>query len=300
MAKAREIKGRLKAVGNIERITKTMQMIATARFQATLLAATQSQAYTRKIAELVSDLTAASANDSQTNLTHPLLRRPSGTSKELLLVLTSNRGLCGGYNASVLRTASAFLRKQSKGGVDIEVVGKKGSAYFKFARTEVSKTHTQFGDKPDYSQVEQLAEQYMEQFVAGKYDSVSVAYMTFQSVGRQTPSVLTLLPLSQDSSQGTDAKESLEGQASSTEYGYSPSPTELLEELLPITVKTSLFQCFNEAIVSEHIARMVAMKYATDAAGKMNKELTRKFNRARQAAITTELSEIISGAAALQ
>ena len=299
MAKAREIKGRLKAVGNIERITKTMQMIATARFQATLLAATQSQAYTRKIVELVSDLTAASANDSQTNLAHPLLRRPSGTGKELLLVLTSNRGLCGGYNASVLRTASAFLRKQPEGGVDIEVVGKKGNAYFKFAHTEVSKTHTQFGDKPDYPQVEQLAEQYIEQFIAGKYDFVSVAYMTFQSMGKQTPNVLTLLPLSQDS-QEANANESREDQASSTQYEYSPSPTKLLEELLPITAKTTLFQCFNEAIVSEHIARMVAMKNATDAAGKMNKELTRKFNRARQAAITTELSEIISGAAALQ
>ncbi len=299
MAKAREIKGRLKAVGNIERITKTMQMIATARFQATLIAATQSQAYTRKIAELVSDLTTASANDNQTNVAHPLLRRPSGTGKEVLLVLTSNRGLCGGYNASILRTARAFLRKQTEGSVDIEVVGKKGNAYFKFARTEVRKTHTQFGDKPDYPQVEQLAEQYIEQFIADKYDSVSVAYMTFQSVGRQTPNVLTLLPLNQ-TSQERAANESQEDHASSTQYEYSPSPTELLEELLPITVKTALFQCFNEALVSEHIARMVAMKNATDAAGKMNKELTRKFNRARQAAITTELSEIISGAAALQ
>ena len=288
MAKEREIKGRMKAIANIQRITKTMQMIATARFQASQRAATESQPYTRKIAEMVAELAA-----SCEGLRHPLLRQATGEGRRLLLVLTSNRGLCGGYNAALLRSAVAFIREHAAQGVDIEMVGKKGVAYARFTRMALAAVHQQFGDKPDYADVRDLADRYMSMFVDGACDSVHVAYTSFQSVARQTPAVLTLLPL-QDPSAGAGPA------GGGSDYDFSPSAQQLLERLLPVTVRTRLFQCFNEAVVGEHIARMVAMKNATDSATKMGRELTRRYNRARQTAITTELSEIIGGAAALQ
>ena len=293
MAKSREIKGRMKAIANIRRITKTMQMIATARFQAALKNASDSKVYTQKIAELIGELATACGSDDTLALAHPLLRTASGSGKHLLLALTSNRGLCGGYNGSVLKQAAGYIKEHATSGVDIEVVGKKGVGYFRFTRTPVSAVHEQFADKPGGKDVEQLAEQYMTRFIAGEYDVISVAYMSFATVARQSATIATLLPL-QSPVEQTDTS------ATTTDYEFLPDADQLLDQLLPVTVKTTLCQCFNEAVVSEHIARMVAMKNATDAADKTGKQLARKFNRARQAAITTELSEIISGAAALE
>lgn len=288
----REIKGRIKAVGNIERITKTMQMISTARFQAMQKRATEAQAYTQRISEIVSEL---AANLTETGeVSHPLLSAPKpATGRELILVISSNRGLCGGYNANLLRTATAEINAGDN--VDLQVVGKKGSGYFKFTGVSVDAFHSHITDKPEYIDVERLAESYIQAFTEGKYDSIKVIYTAFVSMSRQQPRVHQLLPMD------PPAAERGEGKAAGPEtvYDFSPEPEELLGELLPITVKTSLFQCFNEATVSEQLMRMVAMKAATDAAGKMQKNLKRKFNRARQASITTELSEIIAGAAAL-
>ncbi|MCE9592397.1 MAG: ATP synthase F1 subunit gamma [Planctomycetes bacterium] len=294
MAKTREIKRRIRAVGNIKRITKTMQMIATARFQAAFRRASAAQPYTRKIAELVGEL-AATASAGGT-ISHPLLKSDKpATGRKLLLVIASNRGLCGGYNANILRVATAFLRDNKEAQIDLEIVGKKAQAYFKFIGRPVAKSYTQFGDNPRYEDVVQLADQYMQLFTAGGYDSIDVISMGFISMAKQTPKAVRLLPL-----ENPAAVAGEKAPAASVQYDFSPEPTELLNELLPITVKTQLFQCFNEAVVGEQIARMVAMKAATDSAGKMGKELTRRYNRARQSAITTELSEIIAGAAALE
>ena len=290
MAKTREIKGRMKAVGNIQRITKTMQMIATARFQAALKRATASKPYSKKIAELVSELAAAAGS-----VDHPLLRSPATqANRRLVLVISSNRGLCGGYNANVLRAAAQRLRDHAGTNVELQVVGKKALGYFKFAGRAVDVNHAQFGDEPKYVDVQRLAESYIEQFTQGKYDSIEVVSMAFESTSRQSPRVLTLLPLQPPAVAGTS------GTQAQVEYDYSPEPAVLLGELLPATVKVQLFQCFNDAVVSEQVSRMVAMKAATDAAGKMKKSLHRRYNRARQTAITTELTEIISGSAALE
>jgi F-type H+-transporting ATPase subunit gamma len=195
MAKTREIKRRIKAVGNIKRITKTMQMIATARFQAAQKRATAAQPYTRKIAELVGQLAAAaqsaapasaeSNGQAASGLSHPLLRTPEPrTNRELLLVLTSNRGLAGGYNGSILRLALTYIRAATAEGktVEVEVVGKKGVNFFKFNNVQVAKFHGEFADQPRYEQVEPLAERYMSEFSAGKYDAVRVVYMSFVSM----------------------------------------------------------------------------------------------------------------------
>jgi F-type H+-transporting ATPase subunit gamma len=313
MAQIREIKGRMKAVGNIKRITKTMQLIATARFQAAQKRATDAKPYTQKIAELVGELASAGGD-----IKHPLLEAPAKDEckgKELLLVLTANRGLCGGYNANILRTAVKFLNENKDKQIDIEVVGNKGVGFFKFSEIEVANIHKQFGDKPAFEDVDALANLYMAQFTGKDYDAVHVCYMSFQSVARQEPKVLNLLPLQPPKSDesekagGADVKDAnatSKGKADSAkmkavvDYDFSPEPEALLGQLLPSTLKATLFQCFNDATVGEQVARMIAMKAATDAAGKQGKALTRQFNRARQTAITTELTEIISGSAALE
>ncbi len=180
---------------------------------------------------------------------------------------------------------------------EIEVVGKKGVGIMKFQQVEVSKIH-QFGDKITYEMVRTVAEELIRRFSAGEISSVRVVYMKYISAGKQSPTVLQLLPFDA-SAAATGKKESGEKGGMAAIYEFSPDAATLLGDILPAAVKAVLFQCFNDAIVSEHVARMVAMKSATDAAGKMGKAYTRKYNRARQAQITTELTEIISGAAAL-
>lgn len=296
-ANIREIKGRMKAVGNIERITKTMQLIASARFQAMQKKATQSQAYTRKIGEMVGELAAALGSGG--DISHPLISPPDKpVGKELVLVLTSERGLCGAYNGNVMRKGLRYIRDEQ--GMDktrLEVVGKKGQAFCKFNGLDMAEKYA-FGDSPAYEDVEKLAQTYMDAFTAGQYDAVKVVYMKFESMSRQTPTVQTLLPLEPPAA--ADASASANGSKTQAVYEFSPDAETLLSELLPVTVKTTLFQMFNDAVVSEQLARMVAMKSATDAAGKQKTSLKRQFNRARQTAITTELSEIIGGAAALE
>lgn len=296
MGKTREIKKRIKAVGNIRRITNTMRMIATSKFSRAQQRATASKPFTEGVFELVKQIGQAAGESAS----HPLLSGPVGgtpaTARELTLVITSDRGLCGPYNGSILRAAMTHFRTSApaKAG-EIDIVGRKGAGFFKFANVEVSKQHT-FGDKPEYDTIAALAQSYMDRFVAGEISKVTVVYMRFISAGRQKPETMQLLPLRPPAS--TQSAEAGESKVS-VEYEFSPKAEILLGNLLPAAVKATLFQAFSDAIVSEHVARMVAMKSATDNAGKMGKALTRKFNRARQAQITTELTEIISGAAAL-
>ncbi len=294
-ANIREIKGRMKAVKNIQRITKTMQLIASARFQAMLKKATQGQAYADRIQAMVGQVAAAIAGDDSVG-DQPLLTPPSESpNRTLVLVLTSDRGLCGSYNTNVMRVAQQELAKTP---TRFEVVGKKGIGYAKFNKIEVDRAHLEFGDSPKYEQVAALAERLMQEFAAGQYDAVTVVYMRFLSMGKQQPEALQLLPLA---SPGSDPGLTSGAEAGlAVAYEFSPEPGKLLEALLPASVKVTLMRAFNDAAVSEQLARMVAMKAATDAAGKQGKALKRQFNRARQTAITTELSEIIAGAAALE
>jgi F-type H+-transporting ATPase subunit gamma len=292
MGKTREIKKRIKAVGNIRRITNTMRMIATSKFARAQQKATATKPYTEGVFELVRKI----ASTSGGQVTHPLIAgNPAARSApELTLIITSDRGLCGPYNGSILRAAMAHLRSSDavRNG-QIELVGRKGAAFLKFNGVNTSQQHV-LGDKPEFGQVEKIAQSYMDRFAAGQVSRVSVIFMRYISAGRQKPEVMQLLPL-QPPAQAADAPK-----ARTVEYEFSPPADQLLSALLPAAVKATLYQAFNDAIVSEHIARMIAMKSATDNAGKMGKRLTRQFNRARQAQITTELTEIISGAAALE
>ena len=311
MAKARAIVKRRKAVRNIRKITKTMQMIATAKFQKSLKRAVGTKPYTRKVRELVAELAA-----SVGNVEHPLLRQPTDadrTQRIALVVITSNRGLAGAYNGSVLRAAALFIRQQEAAGqaIDLFVSGKKGIGYFNYQKRPITQRFDQFGDMPRFVDVERVAESFIKEFTDAKYDAVHVAYMNFISAGQQKAEVITLLPLAGVAAKASPAKTSAVGQAPSaaasvatpvitqTTYDFYPDAKQLLDELLPQTVKTALFQCFLDAVTSENVARMIAMKSATDNADKMVKTLTMQYNRARQSQITTELSEIMGGVEAM-
>jgi F-type H+-transporting ATPase subunit gamma len=300
MAKARAIVKRRKAVRNIRKITKTMQMIATAKFQKSLKRAVGTKAYSSKVRELVAEV-ARNIGD----VSHPLLRRPSGndlTGTIALLVITSNRGLAGAYNGSVLRMSAHFIADQErqKKKIDLYVVGKKGASYFNFQKRPIAQ-RIDLGDAPKFTDAEKIANTFIEKFTAGQYDAVYVAYMNFISAGVQKANVLPLLPLA-----GVEApqpqKKTGESAAfaKSAVYEFIPDAKTLLDELLPQTVKTAIFQAFLDATTSEHVARMISMKSATDNADKMVKSLTMQYNRARQSQITTELSEIMGGVEAME
>ncbi len=291
MAQIRAIRKRMTAVGTIARITKTMQMIATAKFTSALSRARDSRPYTDAIRNLVCEVSSAAGDYDS-----PLFSAPASTGNELLLVITSDRGLCGAYNGNVLRKALLHTRgaKQNKSEVTLETAGKKATTFFKFQKLN-SRNQLIFGDKPSYEDVARVSKRYMEEFTNGDWDKISVAYTRFESNARQIPEVIQLLPLSQNS-----ADVDSEPQTNSNNYEFSPSAGEILDDLIPRSVITTLFQMFNDAVVSENIMRMIAMKAATENANELAKNLKRDYNRARQAQITTELTEIISGAAALE
>ncbi len=292
MAKTRAIVKRRKAIRNIRKITRTMELIATSRFKRAMDRAAQAEAYTRKIAELAADLSANAGAVS-----HPLLTPHPEVKNSLLLVLCSNRGLCGGYNASILREAVAHIREvQAEGAtLHLELSGKKAIAYFRFQGVPAERTYTQFEDRPRFDQVEELANRYIAEYVAGRLDRVEVAYMKFFNAARQAPVVETLLPLSAGA-----AERPREERPRAVEYEFLPGAQDILQELLPVSFKVRLFKCFLDAAVSEQIARRVTMSAATENADEMIKSLTALYNRARQAQITKEIAEVIGGAEALK
>lgn len=294
MANRRVLIKRRKAARNIRKITRTMQLIATARFQAAFNRATATKPYSRKLAELAADL-ARAAGEVQ----HPLLATHDDVARSELVVVTSDRGLAGGYNANVLRAAIAHLEAERAAGrtVRVHMVGKKGINFFRFLRRPMDEQTLAFGDKPRFDQVEPLANAVMDRFLRAEIAAAHVAFMQFHSAGVQRPAVVQLLPLAASGDEAGAAAGTAGGRQ--IEYEFSPGPAELLDELLPATVRMRLFQAFTDAAVSEQVARMVAMKAATDAAEEMIRALTLQYNRARQTQITMELLDIVGGASAL-
>ena len=290
MANRRLLVKRLKAVRNIRKITRTMELIATSRFKKAMDRAAEAAEYTRKISEIVGDLGRANLKFS-----HPLLEKRSEEKKSVLLVLTSNRGLCGGYNASVLRQTIAHLRGLKEKGVDcsLEVSGKRGIKFLNFQKVAVARSYTHFEDQPKFSEVEELASRYVEDYIAGRIDRLDVAYTQFVSSSKQFAVVESILPISSLGGASDKAE-------SAVDYEFLPSAQEILSEIVPAAFRAKLFKCFLDAAVSEQIARMVAMKGATENADEMAGSLKQQYNRARQAGITSELAEIIGGAAALE
>lgn len=293
MAKTRELVVRRKAIRNIRKITRTMELIATARFKKAMDRTVEAAAYTKKIAEIAAELS-ASAQD----VTHPLLVKREKITKRILLVICSNRGLCGGYNAGILREATNSLNAAKSRGEEtlLELSGKRAISFFKYQQIIPVATYINFEDKPRFDEVEPLADKFIREFVDGNVDAVDVAYMKFLNPARQIPVVETILPFAKPNESASNAIKKTDN----TSYEFLPSAEEILAELLPQAFKASLFKCFLDAAVSEQIGRRVTMKAATENADDMIKAISLLYNRARQAQITKEISEIIGGAAALE
>ncbi|MBN2475775.1 MAG: ATP synthase F1 subunit gamma [Pirellulales bacterium] len=292
MAKARALDKRRKSIRSIRKITRTMELISTARFKRAMDRASAATAYTERITALVRDLVR-----SGLEVRHPLLQPRAEVQKAVLLVLSANRGLCAGYNSSVLRLAN-IRRKELTATVpevQLEVSGKRGISAFRFRKIMPDETFTHFEDRPSFEEVDVLASRYLSAFEAGDLDRLDVAYTKFESLSRQHAVVETLLPLGGLESGGEEHAE----EAGRTQYDFLPSAESILDEVVPTSFKVKLFKCFLDGAVSEQIARMMAMKAATENADSMVSHLSMIYNRARQGQITSELLEVISGAEAL-
>jgi len=220
----------------------------------------------------------------------------------LMLVVTANRGLCGGFNANLVRAAMAAIREERAAGHDVvlHVAGRKGIAAFRFAGYEMARTYTDFPDRPEDEDAERLLPSLVDPFLKGEVDQVKVVYAHFQSIGRQPPTVRTLCPVGAPSAAEGQAASAPAAASSGVDILFEPSQEDILDELLPLYVRNMIYRVLIESVASEQVARRLAMKRASDNAEDMVKSLRRKYNSARQAQITQELAEILGGSEALK
>ena len=290
MAKARALDRRRKSIQSTRKITHTMELISTATYRKAMDRAVSATAYTNRLTAMVGQLARAGLE-----VQHPLLQKHENTENVVILTLTSNRGMCGGFNGAVLRLAAARYKELTQAGLNITVdcSGKRGVSGFKFRQIPVAESFLKFEDKPAYIEVEKIADKYLDLYQAGKLDRLDVVYTKLVTVSKQTAVVETLLPLTELASGETET-------STAHDYEFLPSAKSILEEVVPASFKMKLFKCFLDSAVSEQIARMVAMKSATENADQMVKTLSQAYNRARQGQITGELTELIGGVEALK
>jgi F-type H+-transporting ATPase subunit gamma len=294
MPNPRALDKRRKSIKNIRKITRTMELIATARFKKAMDRASAATSYTERITQLVADLTKTGLEVS-----HPLLEQRDEVKNATLLVLTANRGFSGGFNGNLTRAGLQRWNelKQEVAEPRLEIAGKRGINVFKLRNIPISVEYTHFNDRPLFDEVDVIANRYLAEYQSGQLDRLDVAYMKFESISRQKIAVETLLPLG---SLGPDAAEEQQSTGAQSQYEFLPSPASILEEVVPTSFKVRLFKCFLDTAVSEQIARMVAMKSATENAGELIKQLSMQYNRARQGRITSELMDVIGGVEALK
>lgn len=296
MPTSRELLNRRKAVSNTRKITKTMEMVATAKLQKAQQAAVESRPYARTLREVMGELAAASEG-----IDHPLLRVRKPLRKTVVLIITSDRGLCGAFNTNVLRKAFALLEKLTGEGREIELaaIGKKAVSALTYRGHDVAQKWTGISDKPTFEHADEIATGLIERYAEKQIDETYIAYSEFVSISKQEARVERLLPLSAlDEGNGGGDGEEPHG-AGRADYIFHPSPEEILTEMLPLVIKNSIFNAMLQNAAGEHAARRLAMKNATDAADDMIVAITRQYNRMRQARITQEIAEIVGGAEAL-
>lgn len=294
MAKMRNILKRVRAVRSIRTVTHAMQIVASARFK---VAYDRIQAFTPfggELGAMVGDVMLRSAAQK---LDHPLLHAPEGLRRDVLLVITSSRGLCSSYNAAVLRVAIDRLGQLRKAGYEVllQVVGSRGVRYLEFRGLAVDRIYEDVGDVPEYATTTVLADRMMADFLGRAIGGLEVAYMQFVSSGRQRPAVAQLLPVADLPAERGEVDPGL-----LMPYDFLPEPEGILRRMLPATVRRRLYQCFLDASAAEQFMRRLAMRAATDNADDMIHELRIRANRQRQAQITTELTEIMGGRAGLE
>jgi len=290
-AKERVLRRRIDSVSNTKKITRAMELIAATRVVKAQGRARAAKPYAQKITAVIEDLSAAGAS-----VKHPLLEQVDTPQEVAIVLITSDRGLCGGYNANVIKAAERELDAARVDGSDYKLVlvGTKGRDYFKFRNFDIHADFEGISDTPTYEHAREVAEVITDLFENTPVDRVQLIYTEFLSMGSQKPTVRRFLPLQQIS----DVGESGDAKAVA-DVEFEPSPEAVLTSLLPRYVEARLFSALLESAASEHASRQRAMKAATDNAEELIVKLTREMNRVRQEAITTEIMEIIGGAEAM-
>jgi F-type H+-transporting ATPase subunit gamma len=287
MAKARELKGRIRSVQNTRKITRTMEMVSTSKLKRAQDRVDAARPYAESLEAVIRRVLTP-----ELAARYPLLRQPETVRRAAVLMITSNRGLAGAFNANLIREARTLLQRLRSEGAEAELhaVGKKGIAFFRFQGEELHAAVSDVADRPTADDADRLVSRLTERFVAGELDAVYVVYAKFNSALSTPPTTMNLLPvIPPEGSEGSDV-----------EYILEPGADEILDLLLPLYVRNSVYRALVETSAAEHGARRTAMKNATDNAGDILEDLTRTYNRIRQAAITQEIAEIVGGAAALE
>jgi F-type H+-transporting ATPase subunit gamma len=288
MAKARELKGRIRSVQNTRKITRTMEMVATSKLKRAQDRLGAARPYSQQLREVIGRLLTP-----ELAARYALLRQPETVSRVAVLLITSNRGLAGAFNANLIREARQLVTRLRAEGAETElhIAGKKGIAFFRFQGEQLRTARTDLSDRPSADDARSLVGPLAERFVAGELDAVYVVHARFNSALSTPPNTTRVLPIEPPSA---------EERGAAVDYILEPSADVILERLLPLYVRNSVYTALLETAAAEQGARRTAMKNATDNASEMVQLLTRTYNRARQAAITQEIAEIVGGAAALE
>ncbi|MBI2089766.1 MAG: ATP synthase F1 subunit gamma [Deltaproteobacteria bacterium] len=286
MATLKAIRKRITSIRNTQQITKAMKMVSAAKLRRSQEAVMQARPYAEKVAALLRNLSARVSKEA-----HPLLTEREEKRVDLWL-LTADRGLCGGYNANLIRAAETFLRThRGQKEIHLAVVGRKGVDYFRRRRVELAARYLNAWGRPMGEFAVEIAEKMIGRFIRGETDAAYILYSRFRSALSQVPTLEKLLPV---------AGAGAETEKITIEYLFEPDVKTLLANLLPKVVEVAVYRSLLEAVASEHGARMTAMDSATTNAADMISRLTLQMNRARQASITKELMEIVSTAEALK
>jgi F-type H+-transporting ATPase subunit gamma len=292
MAKSRQLKGRIRSVQNTRKITKTMELVATSKLKRAQDRVVAARPYADALRGVIADLVTP-----ELAARFPLLRQPAppskgGPARAAVILITSNRGLAGGFNANLIKEARRRIETLESEGYHAELVGvgKKGIGYFKYLGRTLAAERTDVGDRPTAEHAAEIVEPLLQAFAAGNLASVDLIQARFISALQTPPAVVRILPV--------EVPEV--GMGPTHDYILAPSAEAILEQLLPLYVRNVLYRGLVETAAGEHGARRTAMKNATDNAGEILEQLKRTYNRQRQAQITQEIAEIVGGAAALQ
>jgi len=288
MAKTRELRRRIRSVEKTRQITKTMEMVATSRFKRAQDRVVGARPYAKALADMLGDLYSPEFGER-----FPLLRAPTGTPRRVAVVgLSSNRGLCGAFNANLIRETRARVEALEAQGTEVELhlIGRKCIGFFRFIGRSIASQRQDIGDRPTQEHAQQILDPLLARYAVGELDGVEIIFAHFVSALTTPPARLQVLPLPAPRRTGKRVPN----------YILRPSAEALLEALLPLYLRTQVFRALAETAASEQGARRTAMKNATDSAGDMIDTLRRSLNRARQAQITQEIAEIVGGAAAQQ
>ena len=286
MAKGSELKGRIKTVENTKKITRTLEMVATSKMKRAQDRVAAARPYANALTEVIASLYNAELAER-----FPLLRQPAQIGKAAVVLLTSNRGMCGGFNANLIKEARALLGTLRKQGAEpqLHIVGRKGLGYFKYVGETIHTSRLDISDRPTAQDAASLVDALMHAFISREVDAVYVVYANYRSAISAPPTSLKVLPVDPPVRHGV-----------MPDYLLYPSADKILGELLPAYVRNAMYRALVETVASEQGARRTAMKNATDNATEVLSVLRRTYNRARQASITQEIAEIVGGAAALE